>query len=203
LERIPAFCPKKLMQSHKCTIKIAEQWIDTLADILPSNNRKLKILFIAKVPTDKSVKAGHYFQGRQGKSFWNKLKQYNLLNVPENEFEDDYLLNHEYGITDIVKMPRNFGSEPSAEEYREGTTRILAIIQKHNPAILFFVYKKVLDEILNNAFNYPNKACYGFNPQYDACFNSKVFVFPMPGLKECTTKIIQHEMGALKSYLLK
>jgi len=109
--------------SHKIKISVDGKSHDTLADILPDEGQ-LEILFIAKTPATVSVNAGHYFQGRQGRIFWNKLADHNILKVPYGKFEDDYLLTNNYGLTDIVKVPRDYGNEPSDEEYRNGLHRI-------------------------------------------------------------------------------
>ena len=152
----------------------------TLKDILP-NKPGLKILFVAKTPAPISVSAGHYFQGTQGSMFWNKLKEFKIINVPYGEFEDEYLLENQYGITDIVKKPRGYGNEPSDEEYRAGLSNILNLIKLHKPKVIVFVYKKVLDQILKFGFKIYQKSKYGFNIELEKHFDSKVFVFPMPG----------------------
>lgn len=171
--------------SHKIRITVDGKSHDTLADILPDKGQ-LKLLFIAKTPAMISVNAGHYFQGRQGRMFWNKLADYNILKVPHGKFEDDYLLTNDYGLTDIVKVPRDYGTEPSAEEYRNGLQRIMSLIEKHKPKVIVFVYKRVLDNITRLNFGLQSKAIYGFNSQLEKLFASKVFVFPMPGTP-CTT----------------
>lgn len=157
---------------------------NTLADILPPDE-KLKILFIAKTPAPVSVNAGHYFQGKQGRMFWNKLSEYDILKVPHGQFEDEYLLINSYGLTDIVKVPRDYGNEPSEKEYHNGLSRILHLITKHEPKVIVFVYKVVLDNIMRLNFAHNTKAKYGFNQHLEKYFGSKVFVFPMPGTK-CT-----------------
>ena len=153
---------------------------NTLSDILPDDGN-LNILFIAKTPTLDSVNAGHYFQGKQGRMFWNKLSEYEILKVPFGRFEDEFLLSNNYGITDIVKAPRNYGNEPSNEEYKKGLKRILSIVKKTKPKVIVFVYKGVLDNIMELNYGITEKSKYGFNPKLDKYFNSKVFVFPMPG----------------------
>ncbi|NLZ93028.1 MAG: hypothetical protein GX922_03295 [Firmicutes bacterium] len=151
----------------------------TLKDLLPENG-PMKMLIVAKTPAPKSVDAGHYFQGKQGKMFWNMLKKYNLLTVPADQFEDDGLLNHGYGITDIVKLPHEYSQEPTREEYRVGAERIIALIQRLQPEIVMFVYKKVLDNIIGE-LGVSTITTYGFNVSLGSLFGSKVFVFPMPG----------------------
>jgi mismatch-specific thymine-DNA glycosylase len=187
-------------KGHQIKIKINGKPIETLCDILPEDG-KLKVLFIAKTPAPVSVDAGHYFQGNQGKMFWNMLVEYEILKVPPGQFHDDFLLANGCGITDIVKEPRPFGNEPSREEYVHGLKRILKIIITYQPSIIVFVYKKVLDNILAFAFGHKTKSVYGFNPDLDHYFNgSKVFVFPMPGTP-CTREQKLVAMQELKDAL--
>jgi len=187
--------------NHRIKITVDGKSHDTLADILPDEGQ-LKILFIAKTPATVSVNAGHYFQGRQGRMFWNKLADYNILKVPYGQFEDDYLLTNNYGLTDIVKVPRDYGDEPSDEEYRKGLQRILNLIEKHKPKVIVFVYKRVLDNITRLNFGQKTKSNYGFNPQLDKMFGSKVFVFPMPGTP-CTTAESISSMTELEKLISK
>ena len=187
--------------NHRTKILTETGEHETLADILPSEST-LKILFIAKTPASVSVSAGHYFQGKQGRMLWNKLAEYNILKVCEGEFEDDHLLENGYGITDIVKIPRGYGDEPSDEEYRSGLDRIMDLIRVHRPEVLVFVYKKVLDKILKFGFDIKEKSLYGFNPNLELKFGAKVFVFPMPGTP-CNSEIAHQSMIELKSLLKK
>ncbi len=170
----------------------------TFEDILPKS--PCKILFIAKTPAPKSVEKGHYFQGSQGKSFWNKLVNYGLFAVPDEEYEDDQLIKYSYGITDIVKIPRNYGKEPSEAEYVAGLPRILNIIERLKPEVIVFIYKKVLDVIMRNSFNITTKSVYGYNETYNKYFKSIVFVFPMPGTP-CTSEEAHKHMLYLKNII--
>ena len=189
------------MENYKIKIKVDGKECYTLADILP-NSGNLDILFIAKTPATASVEVGHYFQGKQGKMFWNRLSDYNILKVPYGSFADSCLLENNYGITDIVKVPRDYGNEPSNEEYKQGLERILAPIKKYNPKVIIFVYKAVLDKITKLNFNINAKSIYGFNPQLEKYFNSKVFVFPMPGTP-CKSEEAINAMTKLKQLLKK
>jgi mismatch-specific thymine-DNA glycosylase len=189
------------MKNYKIKINVDGKEHYTLADILPANGN-LDILFIAKTPATASVEAGHYFQGKQGTMFWNRLSDYNILKVPYGDFADNYLLENNYGITDIVKVPRDYGNEPSVEEYKQGLQRILATIKELNPKVIVFVYKAVLDKIIKLNFNVVTKSSYGFNPQIEKYFNSKVFVFPMPGTP-CKSEDAINSMTKLKQLLKK
>ena len=132
--------------------------------------------------------------------FWNKLKTYNLLNVPVGEFEDDHLLDNSFGITDIVKLPRDYGNEPSRQEYKDGMKRIFELINIHKPKVVLFVYKGVLDNILKHHFNKSTKARYGFNDDLETKYGCKVFVFPMPGTP-CTRDEANVAMTTLRNWL--
>lgn len=183
--------------NYQTTIQVDGETIKTLADILPSEG-KLKILFIAKAPAPISVEKGHYFQGRHGKSLWNKLIDYGILTVKAGTFEDENLKSHGFGITDIVKEPKPFGHEPTDQEYRVGLDRIKQIIDGHNPKMIFFVYKRVLDNILKIGFGIETKAKYGMNTDLENFFKAKIFVYPMPGLRYCTKTDIENAMKELK-----
>lgn len=169
------------METYKITLNVNGKPVETLSDILPIEDRKLTILFIAKTPAPTSVDAGHYFQGRQGQMFWNKLKEYGILKARPNTFNDENLLENNFGLTDIVKVPKNFGDEPSEEEYKAGLKRIIQTIDKYRPKVIVFVYKKVLDKVLSLGFGQYFTTQYGFNPKAENLFKTKVFVFPMPG----------------------
>jgi len=165
-------------------ITVDGRQVRTLRDILPAKPG-LRVLFIAKTPALVSADAGHYFQGAQGQMFWNRLKEYGLL-MSTTEFEDDSLLDHGFGLTDIVKVPRAYGNEPSDAEYRAGLSRILDLVRLHRPKVVVFVYKRVLDQILRFGFGVGSKAGYGFNPAVEGQFGTRVFAFPLPGTP-CTT----------------
>lgn len=153
--------------------------VRTLRDVLP-DTPGLKALFVAKTPAPVSVEAGHYFQGKQGRMFLNRLKRYGLLK-PSTRFEDDSFLYHGFGLTDIVKVPREYGSEPSSADYAAGIDRVLDLVHVHKPIVVVFVYKRVLDEVLSQRFGTRTKSSYGFNPPVDQLFGSRVFAFPLPG----------------------
>lgn len=151
---------------NSITIVVEGREVRTLRDILPMPPG-LRVLFVGKTPAPVSVEEGHYFQGKHGREFWKMLKRYSLLN-PTTAFEDDALLDHEYGITDIAKVPREYGKEPSRSEYAEGSARVLNLIRCHRPKVVVFVYKKVLDKVLRFRFGIENKSTYGFNPSLES-----------------------------------
>jgi mismatch-specific thymine-DNA glycosylase len=175
------------LKGNQTYVSVEGREILTLRDILPAPSvPSLLALFVAKTPAPPSVEAGHYFQGRHGTNFWNSLRKYGLLRSTAG-FEDDLLLEHGFGIADIVKVPRAFGKEPSLQEYRDGLPRILELIRTHHPKVLVFVYKAVLDRIIGLQFGVKRKTVYGLNNSLKNDFGTRVFVFPLPGVGPCTT----------------
>ncbi len=166
--------------SFRAEIAVAGHIYATLQDILPQSG-PMRMLIIGKTPAPVSVEAGHYFQGQQGRLFWSRLQEYGLLRVPPGRFEDEVLLDHGYGITDIVKRPYPFGAEPSDQEYRDGIARVRQVVRKLAPQVALFVYKKPLDRWLSLDAGWRVRSVYGFNPECEAGFGCRVFVFPMPG----------------------
>ena len=187
--------------NYKIEIIVEGEKHFTLADILP-DKPPTEILFIAKTPAPVSVAAGHYFQGRQGTMFWNKLSEYKILKAPYDKYPDECLLDNNYGITDIVKKPRGYGNEPSDDEYRGGLDRVNNLIQRLKPKVIVFVYKRVLDNILRLSYGIRRKSDYGFNENLEEIFKSKVFVFPMPGTP-CNRQKAVKAMTELKKILNK
>jgi len=183
--------------NNQFEIEVEGRKVLTLRDILPTC---MKMLIIGKSPARVSAQKGHYFQGRQGKLLWSRLKEYGLLKVPPGKYDDEVLAKFRYGITDIVKVPRDFGSEPTDVEYRKGLRRILELVGHSRPHVLFLVYKRVLDKILELAYHWETKSHYGFNPELETLFQCKVFVFPMPGTP-CKTEEAILAMNELKAEL--
>jgi hypothetical protein len=93
----------RTLLGNQTIISVEGREILTLRDILPTTPG-LRILFVAKTPVPRSVEAGHYFQGKQGAMFWSRLKDYGLFKSAR-PFEDDSLLTHGFGLTDMVETP--------------------------------------------------------------------------------------------------
>src|SRR5215213_3467897 len=89
--------------SHRITTVIDGRTIDTLADLPPLRDR---LLFVGLNPSPVSVEAGHYFQGRLGRTFWRRLVTASIL-PPETDIDtaDDALVAVGHGVTDLHKRP--------------------------------------------------------------------------------------------------
>jgi len=124
---------------HRTTLIVQGVPVDTLADLPPLRNR---LLFVGLNPSPISVEAGHYHQGRLGRTFWRRLIVAQIL--PDGtpvEAADDALVAAGHGITDLVKVPtpRDDASD------RELTAGVGALWQKvaiWRPGAVVFVYKR-------------------------------------------------------------
>jgi mismatch-specific thymine-DNA glycosylase len=187
------------MTDNSIAIVVNGREVRTLRDLLPEKSG-LRALFVGKTPALVSVEAGHYFQGTQGRAFWGRLREYGILR-PTTNYEDDSLVAQGFGLTDIVKVPRNYGNEPSEAEYRAGMDRILELITVHRPRVVVFVYKGVLDKVLKLKYGVTKKAVYGINADAEAKFGAPVFAFPLPGVGSCTRAQAAEAMRDLKELL--
>jgi G:T/U-mismatch repair DNA glycosylase len=159
------------MPSHRTTIRVGDEYVETLADILPEQ-AGFTMLLVGKVPTPKSARAGHYLQGSQGTTLWNALRRHAIF-APTPKHEDDSLLDCKLGITDIVKVPRTYGNEPTAAEYRAGSGRVVELIRVHRSRVVFFLFGSALRELLKHHFGVSRRPRRGFNDDLEGSFGSK------------------------------
>jgi uracil-DNA glycosylase len=187
-----------MIGSHAIHLDYEGRQVPTLEDILPAAGQ-LRMLIVGETPTAMSISVGHYFQGRHGKFLWSQLKQAGILSVPAGEYEDDHLISHGFGITDVVKHTDPPGREPTPLDYKRELPRFFHILARHQPEILFFVYKRVLDNILRISFKAP-RAGYGFFDDPKQLFPCKVFVFCMMGTP-CDVELRRRTIAELTAAL--
>jgi TDG/mug DNA glycosylase family protein len=185
---------------YREVIEIDGRPVLTRADIVPERG-PLRMLIVGKTPTPSGLAGGHYFQGRQGRMLWRRLAEHGLLEVPAGRFPDEVLLDHGYGITNIVKQPHPFGVEPSAAAYRQGLPHTLALIERLRPRVALFVYKRALDQLLRLGLGVEAPTRYGLNPGLAPLLGCQVFAFPLPGTP-CRAAEAGAAMAELRAVLL-
>jgi len=116
--------------------------VATLADLPPMRDR---LLFVGVQPSPESVEAGHYQQGRLGRTFWRRLMLAGILPPATPIVDaDDALVAAGHGITDVLKRP-SVGDDAQAPRDAELTAGVGPLWQKiaiWRPAAIVFVDKR-------------------------------------------------------------
>ena len=112
----------------------------TLADLPPARD---KLLFVGSRPSPTSVEAGHYHQGRLGRTFWRRLMLAGILPPATGlDTADEALLRAGHGITDLIKAP---GAEvdPPQAEMAAGVGPLWQKVALWRPAAVVFIEPRV------------------------------------------------------------
>jgi double-stranded uracil-DNA glycosylase len=124
---------------HRATIEIDGAPVDTLADLPPLRDR---LLFVGLNPSPVSVAAGHYHQGRLGRTFWRRLMTATILPAgTPTETADDALMAAGHGITDLLKRP-TARDEATHAELTGGVGPLWQKVAIWRPAAVVFIYKR-------------------------------------------------------------
>jgi TDG/mug DNA glycosylase family protein len=137
---------------HRTTIEIDGASVETLADLPPLRDR---LLFVGINPSPVSVAAGHYFQGRLGRAFWERLIVAQIL--PKDtpiETADDMLVAAGHGVTDLLKMP-SARDTATDDVLRAGVGPLWQKIAIWRPAAIVFVYKRAAEICAGRALTEP------------------------------------------------
>jgi len=125
--------------THRMRIRVRGMTTETLVDLPPLRDR---LLFVGLNPSPVSVEAGHYHQGRLGRTFWRRLMLAGIL-PPATPIEtaDDALLAAGHGITDLRKEPSP-RDDATDETLTAGVGSLWQKIAIWRPAAVVFVYKR-------------------------------------------------------------
>jgi TDG/mug DNA glycosylase family protein len=125
--------------SHRTTLVLDGRPVDTLADLPPLRNL---LLFVGLNPSPVSVAAGHYHQGRLGRTFWGRLMIAGILaRDTDIDTADDALVAAGHGITDLRKTPTP-GDEASDAQLTAGVGLLWQKVAIWRPAAVVFIYKR-------------------------------------------------------------
>jgi TDG/mug DNA glycosylase family protein len=124
---------------HRVTLVLDGRPTETLADLPPLRNH---LLFVGLNPSPVSVDAGHYHQGRLGRTFWRRLMTAGIL-PPDTPIDgaDDALVAAGHGITDLIKLPTP-RDEATDGQLTAGVGVLWQKVAIWRPAAVVFVYKR-------------------------------------------------------------
>jgi G:T/U-mismatch repair DNA glycosylase len=185
--------------NHRVDIDIDGARVATLDDILPARG-PMRMLLVGTSPSPKSVSLGHYLQAKPGRAVWKHLIEAQLLQARPQEYADDLLVSHGYGMTMLSRLPRQAGDEPEPAEYEAGWERVARLVAQYRPKILTFVRRGALDKVLLYSFGWEHHSDYGFNDDLMRTFGRRVFAFPLPG-GACTVREARRHMSDLAGAL--
>ena len=138
-EELLALSERPAPGSHRTTIVLDGIATDTLADLPPLRDR---LLFVGLNPSPVSVEAGHYHQGRLGRTFWRRLMLARVIPTETSiETADDALTAAGHGITDMIKQPTP-RDEATDAALTAGVGPLWQKITLWRPAAVVFVYKR-------------------------------------------------------------
>ena len=126
--------------SHRAVLLIDGTQVETLEDLPPLRDR---LLFVGLNPSPVSVAAGHYHQGRLGRTFLGRLMTARVI-PPGTPVEaaDDALMAAGHGITDLLKVP-TARDEATDAQLTAGVGPLWQKIAIWRPAAVVFIYKRV------------------------------------------------------------
>jgi TDG/mug DNA glycosylase family protein len=126
--------------THRTRQRLGGRMTDTLEDLPPLRDQ---LLFVGLNPSPVSVEAGHYHQGRLGRTFWRRLMLAGVLPAGTAiESADDALVAAGHGITDLRKEPTP-RDEATDAQLTAGVGPLWQKITIWRPGAVVFVYKRV------------------------------------------------------------
>jgi TDG/mug DNA glycosylase family protein len=97
-------------------------------------------VFVGFNPSPVSVAAGHYYQGRHGKTLWGRLARYGILpNAPKGE-EDEHAFRLGFGFADLVRRPTSSIDEMDTRELHEAVDGLVQRLSAIGEPIVVFTY---------------------------------------------------------------
>jgi G:T/U-mismatch repair DNA glycosylase len=127
---------------HHATLAIDGVSTRTLADLPPLRDR---LLFVALNPSAESVAAGHYLQGRLGRTFWRRLMLATILPAATPiATADDTLVAAGHGITHLARRPSDPEDVtlPRDTELKAGVGPLWQKVALWRPAAIVFVDRR-------------------------------------------------------------
>lgn len=117
------------------------QKVRTLKELLRGG---LKAVFVGINPAPLSVERGHYYQGRLGQRFWNRLREYGIAPVLPDGTEDDVAFDdYDYGFSDLIRRPTASSKDLSKDEMSAAVPDLEVRLSKLGDLpIIVFVFER-------------------------------------------------------------
>lgn len=173
---------------HRITISWQGQQVETLADLL---RPELRAICVGINPSPASVATGHYYQGRIGRRFWQRLQRAGVIEEAGTGHEDDAAFLAGVGFTDIVKRPTARADAISAPEFEHGRELLAEKLRGYRPSLLIFTFKKAATSLFGRFKENGHRPGLAFE-------GAEVFIMPSPYER---TDRVACALGQLRSLL--
>lgn len=173
------------MIGHQVQVTTASGSFLTLADLWPTPCRAV---IVGVNPAPRSVEAGHYYQGSNGRTALARLRAAGLLPPDTGGFADDEAAASGIGFTDLAKRPTRRATELTAGEVTEGRARLRADLEARRVPLIVCVFKPAVVALLGHV-DPP-----GF--QNEAFAGSRVFRMPGPYAPTGDVERVMQELAA-------
>lgn len=126
--------------------KLPTPWKPTKAQLAAAHKKRvpdllaknLIVLFAGINPGLYTAAIGRHF-GRPGNRFWPALFAGGFTPRLFSPFESSLLLEHQFGITNVVERPTARADELTNDELRAGGQRLAAKVKRWRPTVVAFV----------------------------------------------------------------
>lgn len=132
----------------------------------------LRVLFCGINPGLYSGAVGHHF-ARPGNRFWRALAASGFTPRVLSAFEEQELLAHGLGITNLVARATATADQLAVEELRRGARSLARKVRRHRPGLVAFLGLGAY----RSAFGRPEALC---GPQDGRLGGARVWLLPNP-----------------------
>lgn len=139
-----------------------------LADKVPPN---LHTLFVGINPAIRSAQLGHYY-AHPSNMFWRLLTASSVAPRAVTATDDDWMVKHGFGFTDVAKRPTSNAGELAKHEFEAARRRLEQFVKRLQPRTIAFVSKRAARAFLQVGADVPIR--YG---QYDQSFHGSAVWF--------------------------
>jgi mismatch-specific thymine-DNA glycosylase len=145
---------------------------------LPDYLRKgMKLVIVGCNPTESSVRAGHYYAGRNNQ-FWPTLFESGVVPEPFDYPDDRRIIEFGIGLTDLVKRPTKSVEELKREDFAEGRIVLSQKLEEFGPRVVAFNGKLPYEQ-------FAQRKC-KFGLQKELLYGAQVYVLPLTGAQTAT-----------------
>ncbi len=123
-------------------IDVAGRPTVTLRELLRTG---LRAVVVGINPSPVSVKAGHYYQGRLGKQFWQRLQQAQIVRDLTPGCEDEDAFAQGLGFADLLRYPTPNAREIRRRELADAVPELTRRLRPTGCSRLLFVFKTARD----------------------------------------------------------